>query len=503
MQRWLKHERYRPLAECPGGVPHFWSDEGFAGEEPFGLCATDPAAFALVSGLVTELHETFKEGAQPSERPLYFHVGMDEAFDLCRERSRSVRKVDAWISWLTRLRAHLCLNDGAAAGEHITSLLVWGDFLKAHPSAVPLLPSDGSVVVCEWGYEAEHDFAPALTRLRAAGVPSFVCPGTSGWNSIAGRWTNAEANLRRAAEQGQAAGASGYVITDWGDTHHVQASFASMPGLIVGAACAWAGSTGANWPRALLAELLELHMLAPTAAADAEGPMMGTADAGVQSHSDSPGMTAENAVAGLGELCLKLGDAYRIGGQPVQIFNFSWLFWTLQFTGPLVDNRLTHAAVDIFAPGSLRTVGRMALHVISVAAGALDRAATTVGVQSLRPQSFGLGLRAEAFEAQARAVEAAAVNMRPEAALLFAEFKWTITALSLMCRVCAARCRAGWHQPLSNVRSEEAAALLCGAVAVREGFARIWRLRSREGGLNDALGLFERFEAELALAAQR
>ena len=242
MHRWLKHERYRALSECPAGVPHFFSGgEGMAGAEPFSLCAVDPDAFALVSELVGEMGDAFwgdgggsgsaggGGGAATaaatttatavtttaqSQRPLYFHVGLDEAFDLCRERGKGTSKVAAWTSWLTRLRTRLReVREGR--GKDAT-LLIWGDFLKSNAEAIAKLPTDGSVVVCEWGYEASDDFAPALSKLRAAGVPAFVCPGTSGWNSIAGRWTNAEANLRRAAVQGVEHGAIGYLITDWG-----------------------------------------------------------------------------------------------------------------------------------------------------------------------------------------------------------------------------------------------------------------------------------------------
>ena len=53
-------------------------------------------------------------------------------------------------------------------------------------------------------------------------MPFWVCPGTSSWNSLVGRWPNARANVLDAAESGLAAGARGFLLTDWGDNGHWQ-----------------------------------------------------------------------------------------------------------------------------------------------------------------------------------------------------------------------------------------------------------------------------------------
>lgn len=54
-------------------------------------------------------------------------------------------------------------------------------------------------VAMEWGYESDHPFDANVARLARAGVPFFVCPGTSSWNSLLGRASNAVANIRAAA----------------------------------------------------------------------------------------------------------------------------------------------------------------------------------------------------------------------------------------------------------------------------------------------------------------
>jgi len=66
-----------------------------------------------------------------------------------------------------------------------------------------------------------------------------VCPGTSSWNSFAGRTENCLENLRAAARAGMAHGATGFLNTDWGDNGHWQFLPVSYLGLAAGAAVSW------------------------------------------------------------------------------------------------------------------------------------------------------------------------------------------------------------------------------------------------------------------------
>ena len=83
-----------------------------------------------------------------------------------------------------------------------------------------------------------HPFDEHGAQFAQAGLPFYVCPGTSSWNSIGGRTDNALGNLRSAAENGLKHGASGYLNTDWGDNGHWQSLPISESGL-----CAWARRT--------------------------------------------------------------------------------------------------------------------------------------------------------------------------------------------------------------------------------------------------------------------
>jgi hypothetical protein len=121
---------------------------------------------------------------------------------------------------------------------HGRTMQFWGDIIMNHPDLVAELPRD--VIALEWGYEADHPFNDHGAIFAAFGVPFYVCPGTSAWNSIAGRTENALGNLRNAAENGLKHGAAGYLNTDWGDAGHWQPLPVSYLGYTYGAAVSWA-----------------------------------------------------------------------------------------------------------------------------------------------------------------------------------------------------------------------------------------------------------------------
>jgi hypothetical protein len=113
----------------------------------------------------------------------------------------------------------------------------WGDIIIQHPELIPRLPKD--IIAMEWGYSAAHPFEADTLKFREAGIPFYVCPGTSSWNSLTGRTDNMLANLRSAAVHGKQNGAVGYLITDWGDFGHWQHLPVSYAGFVYGAALAW------------------------------------------------------------------------------------------------------------------------------------------------------------------------------------------------------------------------------------------------------------------------
>jgi hypothetical protein len=134
----------------------------------------------------------------------------------------------------------------------------WGDIILQYPELIDELPKDS--LLLEWGYEADHPFDEHGRQFKSAGLEYYVCPGTSAWNSIAGRTENAVANLASAAQNGLKHGAVGYLITDWGDNGHLQPLSVSYPGLVAGAAFSWGVSQSHNLDDFPLCRLLDQHV---------------------------------------------------------------------------------------------------------------------------------------------------------------------------------------------------------------------------------------------------
>jgi len=130
--------------------------------------------------------------------------------------------------------------------------MFWGDMVVRDPNSMRDFPMDAIALV--WGYEADSPFGEWCDAIRETGLESvWVCPGTSSWRSITGRTNERLANIRRAAVAGIAHGASGFLITDWGDMGHRQIWPISLTGIADGAGAAWnakhAAAVGASGER--------------------------------------------------------------------------------------------------------------------------------------------------------------------------------------------------------------------------------------------------------------
>jgi hypothetical protein len=142
-----------------------------------------------------------------------------------------------------------------------------------------------------------------------------LCPGTSSWTTVAGRWTNAVTNIASAASAAVANGGEGVMVTDWGDMGHVQHLVVSEPQFAWAAGCAWN----------------------PSACDPADLP--GVADAWV--FRDTAGQ--------LGDAMRSLGDLHTLVAP--QLFNMSILTlpmyrpWTRFGHGPATQG-ITTAALD-------------------------------------------------------------------------------------------------------------------------------------------------------------
>ena len=416
--RWLIHAPYRPLAECPEGVDHPFSDV----PEPFSLCPTDPDALGLLADLYDQLLPHFGGGL--------FNVGLDETLDLGTGRSAAAcverGKDRVYLEFLRRV------HDLAA--ERGRRMLFWGDVILDHPERIPELPPDA--IALAWGYEADHPFADNARRFAEAGLEFWLCPGTSSWNSLGGRWRNALANLASATRAARDHGARGLLITDWGDHGHLQPLPIAYPALLAGAAFAWS-STTADDPGALPVDrLLDLHLFDPAGAA-------ANASEG----------------SGLGRLLLDLGDVDSMTGAPPPGqpgINGSALFFQLIRAGLPADQR--------------RAAGMTPEHLAAIAEHLAD---VRQRLEALRPEG-------------------------PEAHRTRDELRWVTATLDLARRLAAGRFELGVERPIDELPRGLRRSLREALSRLVPWRRELWMARNRPGGWPATAQKLERLGDALA-----
>ena len=222
LREWLAWPPLQALAEV--AAPY----EGPNGEflrRPSTLAPEHSGTLPFIRELYDELLPNFTSG--------FFNVGCDETWDLGRGQSQAdcdrLGKGRVYLAFLKKIHA--------AVKQRGRTMMFWGDILLNHPELIPELPVD--VIALNWGYEAKHPFNREAAQFARAGIPFYVCPGTSTWMTLIGKHDNAFANLKSAARAGHRHGARGYLITDWGDGGHPQPLAVSWPPILAGASLSW------------------------------------------------------------------------------------------------------------------------------------------------------------------------------------------------------------------------------------------------------------------------
>ncbi|MCL6519387.1 MAG: family 20 glycosylhydrolase [Armatimonadetes bacterium] len=238
MERWLKHAKYRPMAEAPRGCDTEWGHFDY----PFSLCPSDKRTIPFIKGLYEELLPHFTSQM--------FNVGLDETIDLGCGRSKTLCQERG----TGRVYLDFVLEIYRLVKEHGRTMQFWGDIILKYPELICELPKD--IIALEWGYEADHPFAEHGAKFRDSGIPFYVCPGTSSWNALAGRTTNAIENIVNAATNGKRLEAIGLLNTDWGDNGHWQPLSVSYLGFLAGAMVSWNSTVD---PKKTIVENLSIH----------------------------------------------------------------------------------------------------------------------------------------------------------------------------------------------------------------------------------------------------
>lgn len=208
-RRILELDRYRPLAESD----RLWS-----------VSPEAPGTYPLLADLLGDYLPCF-------DSP-WAHLNCDEPVDLGKGKSAARAEAEG----LGALFADHVNRVAAMARNLGKRPMIWADVLADHPDALDRLAPD--LVLADWWYEADHDF-DRVARFRAAGREFLTVAGTSSWSSLFPRLDTAAANIRGHAAAARRHGASGFILTDWGDGGHFNLFAGSLYPLALGAEAAW------------------------------------------------------------------------------------------------------------------------------------------------------------------------------------------------------------------------------------------------------------------------
>lgn len=204
-------EHYARLA----GLPH-------GGE----INPRDRAAITITEDWMRQLAALF-----PSP---WFHIGMDEPWELERADPSVAKPEQFYLEQLRRLSA-LAVQLGKRP-------MFWADveegafLFKKYPELYSQLPKE--VIAVPWYYSALPDFTPLVKPFADHRVPQVVAPGIAYWEETSPDFDQTFTNIDDFVSAGRRFGVLGMVNTAWTDS--AQALYrAADPALAYGAIAAW------------------------------------------------------------------------------------------------------------------------------------------------------------------------------------------------------------------------------------------------------------------------
>ena len=224
-ERWLMHEPYKHLAECPDGFrrenPYIVRDHGTT-------LKPNQESLDFVDSLYSEYLPNFSSDK--------FNVGMDEPWELgqgwSKDEVENRGKDKVYLEHLEGIRG--------LAEKHGKHMQFWADVLLEKPENASLLSPSASPII--WGYEANHPFPAQAEAVSSCGLSYCLAPGTGTWRGFTGRWPNAKANLESAVKNATDHNADGILLTSWGDCGNHQPWAILYPPLVYAAHLAWNGT---------------------------------------------------------------------------------------------------------------------------------------------------------------------------------------------------------------------------------------------------------------------
>ena len=221
MAPWLAHKELNDLAECPDGFSFYGTHVPASTLDPL-----NEESVAFVKTQIDDLLPLFSSGKVNLGGDEPFELGMGKSARACEQEGKS----KVYLDFMKKIFA--------AEKPYGKQPMMWGDVYKEHyKDYKDCFPKD--ITVLEWGYEAGSYTDEVCSIYEEAGVPYYLCPGTSMWNTVAGKTENMRQNVISAARLGKKHNASGILLVDWGDGGTCQPYTCSFLPYATGAAYAW------------------------------------------------------------------------------------------------------------------------------------------------------------------------------------------------------------------------------------------------------------------------
>jgi hypothetical protein len=164
----------------------------------------------------------------------WFHLGMDEAWDLERTDPNVKQPAQFYLDQLRRLCA-LAVKLGKRP-------MFWADVIQGatlfqkYPELYTQMPKE--VIAVPWYYTPLADFTPLVKPFADHGIAQVIAPGVDNWEELSTDFDQTFRNIDDFTAAGRRYGALGMMNTGWTDSAQ-NLYRTALPGMAYGAVAAW------------------------------------------------------------------------------------------------------------------------------------------------------------------------------------------------------------------------------------------------------------------------
>jgi len=161
----------------------------------------------------------------------YFHVGMDETWELERFAKAEAEGRSPASLYLQHFK-----TVAEIAKSHNKRVMVWGDIFTKYPEMIPQLPRD--TIILAWDYGPTEDYKQFLAPFAGTRQPVFIATGTTNWNQIVPAFQVEFDNVDNFLATGRQYGVLGMMNTVWTDDAQSLTRM-TFPSMAYGAVASW------------------------------------------------------------------------------------------------------------------------------------------------------------------------------------------------------------------------------------------------------------------------